>query len=156
MEWCPKSSIRMFSKLWQYQIIDTYLQVTYLKTIILCSVSSIWFVKYVFFAKIWFLKTSTRIVKYESRVVKANPVSCSSAFGVTLRTYFSNQNPFSQYHKRVSWNACKILQTYLMEVIEKAVGYWIMYNWKRFLSYGKFENHQKCRTVSSKEFKIIK
>ena len=132
------------------------MQVTYLKTIILCSVSSIWFVKYVFFAKIWFLKTSTRIVKYESRVVKANLVSCPSAFGVTLRTYFSYKNPFSKYLKSVSWNACKILQTYLMEVIEKAVGYWILYNWKRFLSYGKFENHQKCRTVSSKEFKIIK
>ena len=30
--------------------------------------------KYVFFAKIWFVKTSTRIVKYDSRVVKLNPV----------------------------------------------------------------------------------
>ena len=29
--------------------------------------------KYVFFAKIWFVKTSTRIEKYESRVVKSNP-----------------------------------------------------------------------------------
>ena len=42
------------------------------KTIILCSVHSIRFVKYVFFAKIWFVKTSTGIVKYESRVVKLN------------------------------------------------------------------------------------
>ena len=31
--------------------------------------------KYVFFAKICFMKTSTRIMKYESRVVKWNPDS---------------------------------------------------------------------------------
>ena len=43
------------------------------KTIIVCSVHSIRFVKYVSFAKICFMKTSTRIVKYESRVVKSNP-----------------------------------------------------------------------------------
>ena len=43
-------------------------------TIILCSVHSIWFLKYIFSAKIWFVKTSTRIVIYESRVVKSNPV----------------------------------------------------------------------------------
>ena len=30
----------------------------------LCTVHSIWLVKYVFFAKIWFMKTSTRIVNY--------------------------------------------------------------------------------------------
>ena len=48
------------------------MQVTYLKTIILCSVYSIWFVKYMFSAKIWSMKTSTRIVKYESWVVKSN------------------------------------------------------------------------------------
>ena len=28
---------------------------------------------YMFFAKIWFVKTSTRLVKYKSRVVKSNP-----------------------------------------------------------------------------------
>ena len=27
-----------------------------------------------FSAKIWFVKTSTRIVKYESQVVKSNPI----------------------------------------------------------------------------------
>ena len=43
------------------------------KTIIMCSVHSIRFVKYVSFAKICFMKTSTRIVKYKSRVVKSNP-----------------------------------------------------------------------------------
>ena len=36
MEWCQKSSIRMFSKLWQYQIV-WYLFAGF-KTIILCSV----------------------------------------------------------------------------------------------------------------------
>ena len=51
------------------------------KTIIVCSVHSIRFVKYVSFAKIWFMKTSTRIVKYESRVVKSNPaqIDCISS-----------------------------------------------------------------------------
>ena len=43
------------------------------KIITLCSVHSIWFVKYALAAKIWFLKTSTRIMKYESKVVKSNP-----------------------------------------------------------------------------------
>ena len=42
------------------------------KTIVLFSVLSIQFMKYVFSAKIWFVKTSTRIVKYESRVAKSN------------------------------------------------------------------------------------
>ena len=43
------------------------------KTIILCSVHSIWFEKDVFSAKLWFVKTSTGIVKHESRVVKSSP-----------------------------------------------------------------------------------
>ena len=43
------------------------------KTVIVCSVHSMGFVKFVFSTKIWFVKTSTRIVKYESRVVKSNP-----------------------------------------------------------------------------------
>ena len=42
------------------------------KTIILCSVHSIRFVKYEFSTEIWFVKISKRIVKYESRVVKSN------------------------------------------------------------------------------------
>ena len=44
-----------------------------LKPIILYSVHSILFVKYLFSSEIWFVKTSTRIVKYESRVVKSSP-----------------------------------------------------------------------------------
>ena len=45
------------------------------RPLILCTVHSIWFVKYVFSAKIWSVKTSIRIVKYESRarVAKSNP-----------------------------------------------------------------------------------
>ena len=46
-----------------------------LKPIILCFVHSIGFAKYVFSAEIWFVKTSTRIVKYGSWVVKSNPVA---------------------------------------------------------------------------------
>ena len=45
------------------------------KAVILCSVHSTWLMKYVFSAKIPLVKTSTRIVKYESRVVKSNPES---------------------------------------------------------------------------------
>ena len=41
--------------------------------IILCSVHSIWFVKLVFSAKIWFVKTLTRIMRYQSQVAKLNP-----------------------------------------------------------------------------------
>ena len=42
-------------------------------TIILCSVHSIQFVKYVFSAEIWSMKILTRIMKYKSRVIKLNP-----------------------------------------------------------------------------------
>ena len=42
------------------------------KNMILCSVHSIKFMKYVFPSKISFVTTSTRIVKYESCVVKSN------------------------------------------------------------------------------------
>ena len=62
----------MFLKLSQRRII-WYLLVD-VEGRILCSVHSIRFVKYVFSAKIYFVKTSTRIVKHESRVVKSNPV----------------------------------------------------------------------------------
>ena len=66
-EW---SSKRILLKLWHRQII-WYLFANF-KTIILCSVCSIRFVKYVLSTKIWFVKTSTRILKYESRVIKSN------------------------------------------------------------------------------------
>ena len=39
----------------------------------MCSLRSIWFMKYEFSAEIWFVKTSNRIMKYESQVVKVNP-----------------------------------------------------------------------------------
>ena len=44
------------------------------KTIILCCVHSIWFMKNVFSAKSWLVITCTSIMKYESRVLKSNPV----------------------------------------------------------------------------------
>ena len=39
----------------------------------LCLLRSIRFVKYLFPAKIWFVKTSSRTVKYESQVAELNP-----------------------------------------------------------------------------------
>ena len=57
-EW---SSTIIFSQLWQCQII-WYLFESF-KTIILCSVCSMQFVKYVLPVKIWLVKTLTRIVK---------------------------------------------------------------------------------------------
>ena len=69
--WFWKFLIRVFLKLWYCWII-WYLFASF--NIILCSIHFIWFVKYMFPAKIWFAKTSTIIVKYESRVVKSNPV----------------------------------------------------------------------------------
>ena len=71
MKWCWKSAVRMLLKSRRWRV--TWYLFAGFKTIILCSVHSIWFVKYVFSAKIWFVKTLTRIVKYESRVVKSNP-----------------------------------------------------------------------------------
>ena len=38
-------------------------------------------VKYVFSAKIWFVKTSTRIVKHESRVVRSTPDCLTASKG---------------------------------------------------------------------------
>ena len=43
-------------------------------------VHSLWFVKYMFSTKIWFVKSSTKIVKYESRVVKSNPIAILKNF----------------------------------------------------------------------------
>ena len=43
------------------------------KTIILCSVHSIRLVEYMFSAKMWFVKISSKIAKDESRVAKSNP-----------------------------------------------------------------------------------
>ena len=49
------------------------LETMQLLVLILCSDHSIWFVKYVFHDKIWFIKTSARMLKFESQVVKSNP-----------------------------------------------------------------------------------
>ena len=49
------------------------LETMQLLVLILCSDHSIWFVKYVFYDKIWFIKTSARMLKFESQVVKSNP-----------------------------------------------------------------------------------
>ena len=47
-----------------------------LKTIILCFLHSVWFVKYVFSAKTWFVKNSTRIMKHKSQIIKSNLGIC--------------------------------------------------------------------------------
>ena len=57
-------------KLWHYQI--TWHLFAAFKTIIFCSLHSMWFMKYRFSAEIWFVKTSTRVVRFESRVIKLN------------------------------------------------------------------------------------
>ena len=62
---------KMLLELWHYRII-WYLFEGF-KTVIVCSVHSVRFMKFVFCAKIWFVKTSTRIVKYESHVATSNP-----------------------------------------------------------------------------------
>ena len=59
------------------------------KTLTLCSVHSAWFVKYVFSANIWFVKTSNTISKYQSRVVKSNLVT--SPFWYLHLIQFFNQ-----------------------------------------------------------------
>ena len=58
------------------------------KTIIVCSVHFIRFKKYAFSAKIWFVKTSTRIAKYESWVVKSNPAYVYVMYGNSISSCF--------------------------------------------------------------------
>ena len=49
--------------------------------------------KNVFYTKIWFVKTSTRIVKYKSRVVKLNPVMIL----LSISTFSANLQSFKNY-----------------------------------------------------------
>ena len=101
----------MLVKLWRCRII-WFLFVSF-KIIILCSIvcrlifhsllvklfHSLWFAKYLIFAKIWFVKTSIRIVKYESQVAKSNPgkVFWESDFR------FQPQDHVEQLQAKVSW-----------------------------------------------------
>ena len=68
--WWWKLLIRMFLKSWHQTIWHLF---ACFKTIALFYVLSIQFVKHVFSAKIWFLKTSTKFVKCESHVIKLKP-----------------------------------------------------------------------------------
>ena len=90
-------SIRIFLKLWHCRII-WYLLVGF-KTIILCSVHSIRFVKMCFFL-LKYVKTSTRVVKYESRVVKSTLVIC------LFQTYISVD------YEKINW--CNYFAPYLL------------------------------------------
>lgn len=42
--------------------------------------------------------------------------------------------------------------TIMKPVVEIEVGHWFLPKWKRFLSWGKFENQQQCPTVLWTEF----
>ena len=60
--------------------------------------------KYVFSAKIWFVKTLTRIVKYESQVIKSNPVLEYSTYGAytTFKlVHFSEVDTASKCYKNL-------------------------------------------------------
>ena len=87
-------------EIWQCRVI-CYFFVGF-KIIMLSSAHSIWFVKYVFLAKTWFVKTSTRIVKYESRVVKSNPVRILK----TSRHDFSGKHLYDGYGMDIIWCLC--------------------------------------------------
>ena len=58
------------------------------KIMILCSGHPIWFMNYVFSVKIWFVKNSTRIVKYESQIVKSNPDVCNVCLQNNIKIHF--------------------------------------------------------------------
>ena len=85
--------ITVFLKLWYCQII-WYLFAGF-KVIILCSFHSIWFVKYVFSAKLRFVKPSTRLVKYKSRVLKSNPELVNNS----IVDHLEQCGLFSDFHK---------------------------------------------------------
>ena len=66
------------------------------------------FVKYVFSCKIWFVKISTRIVKYESRVFKSNPVQEKTSGMKWVKLYqkafcFVDLFPRSRFIQIRSW-----------------------------------------------------
>ena len=89
IEWWRKLSIRMFSKLWHCGIIS-YL-ISGFKTIILWPVHPKWFLKYAFSAKIWFVKTSTRMCeviiecpKSKCRLGNAMIVQCRLTFVLSV------------------------------------------------------------------------
>ena len=65
--WCWKLAIGMFLRKWRCHI-TLYLFAGF-KSIFLCSIHSLWFVKYVFTANIWFVK----FYEYKSQDVKSNP-----------------------------------------------------------------------------------
>ena len=69
------------------------------KAIILCFVYSVPFVKYQFSAKIWFVKTSTIIMKYKSRVVKSNPdyLGVLTSYMIETKGHDYSMKTLSQY-----------------------------------------------------------
>ena len=67
-------------EIWRCQLI--WHLIAGFKNIFLWSVHSLWLVKYMCSAKIWFEKTSNWIVKYESRVAKSNPDATRNIWAV--------------------------------------------------------------------------
>ena len=63
---------------------------------------SLYMIRGMSFAKIWFVKTSTRIIKYESRVVKSNPVRILK----TSRHDFSGKHLCDGYGMDIMWCLC--------------------------------------------------
>ena len=100
MEWCWKLLITKFSKLWHYQII-WYLFAD-CKTVNLCSVHSIWFMK--FFAEIWLVKNSTRIINTNHELSSLALVFYWSL--VYSLTFYLSKFKFSQRRKikKMSWD----------------------------------------------------
>ena len=80
--WYWKSAIRTLLKLWHCQIIwDLFAG---FKTIILYSFHCILIAKYIFTAKVCFVKTVARIVKYESWVAKSIPDNTKNKLNIYL------------------------------------------------------------------------
>ena len=102
-------------KLCQYRII-WYLLPGF-KTIIVCSVNSIRLVKCVSFAEIWFVKTSTRIVKYEPLVIKLNPDDLSQSIKNSKIHHFADyanllyaSSSFKDIDKKINFDLSNLVQ----------------------------------------------
>ena len=77
--WCWKPQLKIFLKSWHCWII-WYLLAGF-------KVCVLFTMKYVFSVKIWFIKTTTRILKYKSQVVKSNPGNCYIHDSIIKRHY---------------------------------------------------------------------
>ena len=93
----------MFLKLWNFLMIWCLLPD--LKTIILCSVHSIWFVEYVLCWNIWFVKALTRIVEYEYKLLNQTQIYRGKFPAIHLKKRFDNSARKSKKKKK----SCKLV-----------------------------------------------